>query len=71
MNYTNDFQKEMRDKVFECFYDIYEVIPEDYILEGIMKQLPTEISLLAIQWGWDDTEVRDKVYRFVRDKFKG
>lgn len=65
------FIKEMKDKISECYYDIHEVFPNSYILENIAKKLPTEIFVLANMWDWDDTEVGDKVFRFIRDEFKG
>ncbi|WKB79226.1 hypothetical protein QYM22_10415 [Bacillus glycinifermentans] len=34
-------------------------------LKIIAKTLPAEIKFLAEQWGWNDTEVGDKVFCWI------
>ena len=64
-NYNGD----MIQQIIECYHEIYDESPSLEIKNKIAEKIPMDIRLLAFQWGWDDTEVGDKVYRFIRDEF--
>jgi hypothetical protein len=57
----------MKDTINDCFVDVYNRRPFAIEIEHIQKHMPKEIKILAEQWGWNDTEVRDKIYRFIKE----
>ncbi|MCR1256248.1 hypothetical protein [Klebsiella pneumoniae] len=53
------------DEVNDCLVELdREITPE--IIAKIVQMLPSDITHLAEEWGWNDTEVRDKVYTFIK-----
>ncbi|HDG5146746.1 TPA: hypothetical protein PCH88_003851 [Klebsiella pneumoniae] len=53
------------DVVNDCLVELdREITPE--IIAKIVQMLPSDITHLAEEWGWNDTEVRDKVYTFIK-----
>lgn len=53
------------DVVNDCLVELgREITPE--IIAKIVQTLPSDITHLADEWGWSDTEVRDKVYTFIK-----
>lgn len=53
------------DAVNDCLVELdREITPE--IIAKIVQMLPSDITHLAEEWGWNDTEVRDKVYTFIK-----
>ena len=64
-----EYNRQMREQIEESYYDIYGIVPHVSVGINIAKQLPKNIHTLAKRWGWNDTEVRDRVYRFIRDEF--
>jgi hypothetical protein len=60
----------MKDIIHDCFVDLNDERPESYQVAMIMKEIPNDIITLAKQWGWNDTEVRDKVYLWMKERFK-
>ncbi|AYP68155.1 hypothetical protein PQE75_gp023 [Bacillus phage vB_BcoS-136] len=54
--------------IHDCYYDVYGFKPTETVIALIYKQLPREIHDLGKQWGWNDTEVGDKVYRWMKDR---
>lgn len=53
------------DVVNDCLVELdREITPE--IIAKIVQMLPSDITRLAEEWGWNDTEVRDKVYTFIK-----
>lgn len=59
--------EEAYDQIHDCYYDYYRQKPNPSSIAQIHKLLPNDIHLLANQWGWNDTEVGDKIYRWLRD----
>jgi len=53
-------------QIHDRYYDHYGKIPSESIILQIHKLLPKDIYLLAEQWGWNDTEVGDKIYRWLK-----
>ncbi|MFT4448707.1 hypothetical protein ACMXZI_15520 [Bacillus subtilis] len=56
------------DQIFDCYYDYYgkKLAPSSVV--KIHKHLPKDIHLLAEEWGWNDTEVREKIYKWLREE---
>ncbi|GIN25500.1 hypothetical protein J31TS2_20800 [Bacillus licheniformis] len=53
-------------QIHDTYYDYYGKIPSESIILQIHKLLPKDIHLLAEQWGWNDTEVGNKIYRWLK-----
>lgn len=57
--------------IHDCFYDTQGYTIDIFKIYQLYNAMPREIVDLAKMWGWDDTEVRDKVYVLLEDiKFK-
>lgn len=53
------------DVVNDCLVELdREITPE--IIAKIVQMLPSDITHLAEECGWNDTEVGDKVYTFIK-----
>lgn len=53
------------DVVNDCLVELdREITPE--IIAKIVQMLPSDITHLAEELGWNDTEVGDKVYTFIK-----
>ena len=52
----------------DCYVDVYGVKLTEEAFKRTYELLPKEIKSLATQWGWNDTEVGDKICRWLRDK---
>jgi hypothetical protein len=48
-------------QIHDRYYDYYGRIPSELVVAQVYKQLPKDIHELANQWGWNDTEVREKI----------
>jgi hypothetical protein len=59
-------EQEMRDTIHNCYWELYDVKPEQDEITAIAEQLDESIKLQAGHWGWDDTEIRDCVYRWIK-----
>ncbi|MGV6935958.1 hypothetical protein ACWA2B_10630 [Paenibacillus sp. CMM36] len=59
--------QEMRDQILSSFNDIYDRKPTEGQIAVIINLIPQRIKLLAEEWGWDETEVRDYIYVLIRD----
>jgi len=62
---------EMYDQIESSYTDIFSSTPSKDVIKAIGNLLPVEIKEKAKQWDWNDTEVRDEVYRFIRDNVTG
>ena len=58
-------ESELLDKIYSTIIDISGTIPSQEEVENVRKNLPHDIIYLAIQWGVQDTEVRDKIWEFI------
>ena len=52
-------------QIHDCHISMCIGVPDIEIIYSIYKNLPHEVKLLAKQWGWNDTEVRDKICQFI------
>lgn len=69
MQILSKYNSEMKQEIVESYYEIQGSNPTTETILKIAKQIPKDIHGLAKQWGWNDTEVRDKVYRFIMDNY--
>lgn len=37
-------------------------VPDELLIASVFDSLPNDVKALAREWGWNDTEVREKVY---------
>jgi len=58
------------DVINDCYVDIHNRKPTEVEIKAIEEAMPFAINILAFQWGWYDTEVRDRIYRFIKEEFK-
>lgn len=54
--------------IHDCFVSVVGVQPNEEEIETIYMELPMRIKHLGEQWGWYDTEVRDGVYVWLKEK---
>lgn len=57
----------MNDSIHDCFVSVTGGVPSEDQIQSIFNQLPSNIKHLADQWGWNDTEVGDKVFVWIRE----
>lgn len=60
----------MENTINDCFVDVIGRRPTDDEIRTIYVLLPDEVVSLAKQWGWRDTEVRGKVFRWIESNVK-
>ncbi|WP_339181891.1 hypothetical protein NST56_10615 [Bacillus sp. FSL R5-0560] len=60
--------EEIYDQIHDCYYDFYGKKPDPTSVVQIHKHLPRDIHLLAEEWGWNDTEVGEKIYKWLREE---
>jgi hypothetical protein len=58
-------------QIHDGYVDHYGVEPENTVVAASYKHLPEDIHHLAKEWGWCDTEVREKVGKWIRDEEVG
>lgn len=68
-------RKEMADHsviapVHDIVYDIFNISMSNNDVLAYAATLPTEIHSLAEQWGWQDTEVKRKIYTLIEERKK-
>ena len=59
--------KDRNNVIFDCYYDIRDAVPNKYKIQDIADKLPYDLKLQADMWGWDDTEVRESVYKWIEE----
>lgn len=59
--------EDRNDVINDCFVDIVGRTTTMKERHFINEHLPRGIKILAEQWGWNDTEVGDKVYLWIKD----
>lgn len=57
----------MKDTINDCYVDIFDRKPTQDEIDDIFDSLPTEIVNIAISWGSNDTEFREKVYKWLKE----
>ncbi|QOV08429.1 hypothetical protein Kirov_230 [Bacillus phage Kirov] len=56
------------DQIHDCYYDTQGRKPSETVVALLYAEIPMDIKAIAIQWGWNDTEVRDKVYGWMKGR---
>lgn len=54
-------------QIHDCLFDVLGNKPNLGQIYFVNDQLPRDIKFLAEQWGWNDTEVRDKTYVWIKE----
>lgn len=56
--------------IHDRYVDVYSITPskDSTAVGDIYRAIPDSVKRLAEEWGWNDTEVREKVYEVV-EKF--
>ncbi|MBM7598167.1 hypothetical protein JOC34_000524 [Virgibacillus halotolerans] len=54
-------------QINDCFVDIVGRRPRMDERDFINEHLPRETKLEAEEWGWSDTEVGIKVFKWIKD----
>lgn len=60
--------QDQRNVIHDCYVDVNSKVPTEEQIKAIAEQIPERIKILAKQWGWSDTEVREFTYCFIRDE---
>ncbi|WP_182006340.1 hypothetical protein [Priestia aryabhattai] len=55
-------------QVHDCYYDTYKFKPNETTVAQTYNMLPKEIPNKAKEWGWHDTEVRDEIYAWMKER---
>lgn len=57
-------------QIHDCYYDTYDRVPSENNIPEMYMQLRQDDNIrnLATRWGWDDTEVREAVYKWMKHK---
>lgn len=62
-----DDEREKRASITECYLEAYGKEPTKSQLVAIASKVPEELEMLADSWGWDDTEVVNKLYKWITE----
>ncbi|MDN8593067.1 hypothetical protein Q0V21_30530 [Paenibacillus sp. 11B] len=55
----------LRNVFHDCLADIKRSKPNEEEITAWVERIPNDIEGLALQWGWNDTEVREKIYMWI------
>ena len=58
-------QHDAYDVIHDCLVD-RDVNPTEARIQKVYDKLAYDVKILAEQWGWHDTEVREAVGAFIR-----
>lgn len=54
-------------QIHDCFISIYNKEPLDTEILDIMKFIPERILLIGEQYGYYDTEFKEKIYTYIKN----
>lgn len=57
----------MKEQIHDCYYEIYGIAPNLVTIIVLAKQMPEEILELGEKWGWNDTEVANKILKWMKE----
>lgn len=63
-------KRELNYFLFEFYLEFYSQEPTAEIIEQVTKEVPEDLKRQADMWGWNDTEVRDYLYVWMRTRAK-
>ncbi|MCY9311692.1 hypothetical protein MOF23_22430 [Bacillus inaquosorum] len=61
-------RNKMHNQINDLFVDIFGRVPTNDEIKFISNVIPSAIHEDAIKWGWEDTEVRESLYIWLKDK---
>ncbi|MEC2463789.1 hypothetical protein P9X10_02580 [Bacillus cereus] len=59
--------KDMLNQLHDCVYGALGVVPLSSKLQTLVKDIPDEIITLGEKFGWNDTEVREKLFLWSQE----
>lgn len=62
--------KNMLNQIYNCYYDCMDKKPTQEQIEKIADEIKKELEYDAQQWGWDDTEIGDRIWNWINDNIK-
>lgn len=65
-----DFIKDMYTLINMCHHELTDEESEVLVLREIGIKVKEAYGSDAVEWGWDDTEIRDNVYRYMKREYK-
>lgn len=63
-------REQMLDRIHDCYYDCIGEPPTDEQVKEIAPKIEEELKHEAEQWGWDDTEVNDRIWNWINENIK-
>ena len=60
----------MLNQIHDCYYDCMDEKPTDEQVKEISVEIKKELEYEAEQWGWDDTEVADRIWNWINENIK-
>jgi hypothetical protein len=68
-NHEKEHQQ-MLNQIHDCYYDCIGEEPTDEQVTKIAVEIKEELYHEAQQWGWDDTEIADRIWNYINDYVK-
>jgi hypothetical protein len=69
LKYEKEHQQ-MLDMIATCYYDVMDKKPTLEEVTEIAPQIKEELEYEAQQWGWDDTEIGDRIWNWINENVK-
>ncbi|MFK7678767.1 hypothetical protein ACI3ER_12055 [Bacillus sp. Wb] len=69
MGIENENREDRNAQIHDCYYEIYNISLSDVDLDSLANKLPNEITEEAKEWGWYDTVVGDKIFKYLKDEY--
>lgn len=57
-------------QIRDIFSSVTGSVPTQQQVKLVSTKLPETVEFLALQWGWNDTEVRDFIYLWIKDNLE-
>jgi hypothetical protein len=54
------------DIIHHCYFEVTGNEPTQRLIKEIKENLPSGVLIAADQWGWNDTDVRGEIFRWIQ-----
>jgi hypothetical protein len=61
-------EEEAFNQIHDRYYDTYNVEPSEADVAQVYKMLPEKLYNMAKEWGWYDTEVREAISFWMKER---
>lgn len=58
------------DNVHDCYYDLTGETLQHLEILMVTRQIPPSVLMKVAQWGGNDTEVREEIFAWIKDRIK-